>query len=110
MKLSSGKKFHEGTISVTTATSVGTVAVTFPDSFTNKPAVIVIPPFGYEGNYAADAVTTTGFTVNVGNIANTDATVNESLIMGNAPGTGDETALNLSDATYSVGWIAAELL
>jgi len=110
MKLSSGKKYHEGTISVTTASSLGTVAVTFPDAFTNKPAVMVIPPFGHEGNYAADAVAPTGFTVNVGNIANTDATVSESLVMGNVPGTGTETALNLSDATYSVGWIAAEKL
>ncbi len=110
MKLSSGKKFHEGVISVTTASSVGTVAVTFPDTFTNKPAVMVIPPFGHEGNYVADAVLTTGFTVNVGNLANTDVAQNDGVIFGNVIGTGTETAENLSAATYLVGWIATEKL
>ena len=110
MKLSSGRKFHEGVISVTTASSVGTVAVTFPDTFTNKPAVLPIPPFGHEGTYVADAVTTTGFTVNVGNLTNTDIAQNDGVIFGNditAPG---ESALNLRDATYTVGWIATEKL
>ena len=110
MKLSSGKKFHEGTVSVTTVASTGTVAVSFPDAFVNKPAVMVIPPMGYEGNYVADATTTTGFTVSVGAIAGSSGVVTDGLILGNAPSTFVETALNFSDATYSVGWIAAEKL
>lgn len=81
------KSWHYEKTTVTlNGSGTGSTAVTFDTAYQNAPVVLVVPPLGASGTWAAGSITTTGFTLSV------------------------TTASDLASETVEVLWIAHEKL
>lgn len=78
-------QMQEGGTQITTSSGAVTGStITFEEAFTWPPAMLITPPKGAEGTYAAENITTTSFNVSV---------------------TG-ETAENFDNDTFWLQWVA----